>query len=642
MSSQSTTRTSSPCGCGGSHGSASKTGCGCGGGCGGAGDCHGGAYVRPRFFAGQLLTEDDLQALGDYVVAKNRLHNRHFFGQGVVCGFEVTCDPCGGGEVVVHPGHALDCCGNDIVLACQKTLDVNVMVRDLRQRLLGGYDCGDPCKETDAAANREVASDRHQYCLYVRYCEDLTDPVSPYATDEPCGAGGCEPTRVREGLRFELRCRDDAKPPETMIDRMLACIGDPEQFARQARFVLSLDRIDQQAKKLQKLKETAALDAEGLTRVIEEAEAAAMAAEGDPTEETVRESVRRGAVLTRRLEQINALPEAQRAEIQGWDEILQRSAKVRERVIGVVEPRVAEAAPSGLEQAFYRAELARWKGVAGADMASSEAREKWTNYELSPTIGETLCELRESLLDRLDASPDLARCDLRRRVRAINLTCPPERKALEEEGWLEPSRQLKEAWLSYFQDCFCRALLPPCPPCDDPAVLLACLEVEECRVVKVCNLERTFVFTPVALRYWLPLDWLGQILEKLCCTDIRLPQESTEVYPRPQQLYPQAFSRLREADVQRLGEAGSALYRLAEDRVPILRSTASASRAYTARPVEAAAKAGPDLETFRKLEKTQNKSAAEVKKLRSELQKQTQRNAALERRLKALEEARQS
>jgi hypothetical protein len=72
------------------------------------------AFVRPRFFAGQLLTEDDLEALSGYVTAKSRLHNRHLFGAGVVCGLQVTCDPCGGGTVRVAPGYALDCCGNDI------------------------------------------------------------------------------------------------------------------------------------------------------------------------------------------------------------------------------------------------------------------------------------------------------------------------------------------------------------------------------------------------------------------------------------------------------------------------------------------------------------------------------------------------
>ena len=49
---------------------------------------------RPRFFAGQLLTEDDLNRLDHYIVAKNRLHNRYLFGTGVACGLEVVCSVC--------------------------------------------------------------------------------------------------------------------------------------------------------------------------------------------------------------------------------------------------------------------------------------------------------------------------------------------------------------------------------------------------------------------------------------------------------------------------------------------------------------------------------------------------------------------
>jgi hypothetical protein len=98
--------------------------------------------VRPRFFAGQLLTEDDLQLLSDYVGQKNRLHNRHLFGAGVVCGLEVTCDPCGDGRVIVQPGYALDCCGNDLTLSCPQVVDLNALVRKLRKD-----DCVDPCPE---------------------------------------------------------------------------------------------------------------------------------------------------------------------------------------------------------------------------------------------------------------------------------------------------------------------------------------------------------------------------------------------------------------------------------------------------------------------------------------------------------------
>src|SRR5262245_35520973 len=124
----------SGCGCGGGSG-------GCSGSCGCASKgaisvgtpttgsvcdpCQDAAFVRPRFFAGQLLTEDDFEALVAYIVGKNKFRNARLFGAGVVCGLEVGCDPCGG--VIVRPGYALDCCGNDLVLSCDRRLDINEM-----------------------------------------------------------------------------------------------------------------------------------------------------------------------------------------------------------------------------------------------------------------------------------------------------------------------------------------------------------------------------------------------------------------------------------------------------------------------------------------------------------------------------------
>src|SRR5688500_7307882 len=48
---------------------------------------------RPRYFAGQLLTEEELNAEQQYVIKKNRLHNLYLHGSGVVCGLEVVCHP---------------------------------------------------------------------------------------------------------------------------------------------------------------------------------------------------------------------------------------------------------------------------------------------------------------------------------------------------------------------------------------------------------------------------------------------------------------------------------------------------------------------------------------------------------------------
>src|SRR5207248_4073700 len=96
----------------------------CGVACASTGPVGGGAYVRPQFFAGQLLTEDDLQALTNYVVAKDRLRARYLEGDGVVCGLLVQCHPTKTGWVRVAAGYALDCCGDDIVVACDEDLDI--------------------------------------------------------------------------------------------------------------------------------------------------------------------------------------------------------------------------------------------------------------------------------------------------------------------------------------------------------------------------------------------------------------------------------------------------------------------------------------------------------------------------------------
>jgi hypothetical protein len=222
-------------GCGCSGGGSKGGSCGCGGkGCSVC-EAPPEAYSRPEFFSGQLLTEDDLQSLADYTVAKNRLHNRMLFGAGVVCGLRVTHDVCEAERhLIVRPGYAIDCCGNDIVVPCEARLDVVQLVRDLRARMLG-KDCGDPCRDADdyycpekelpdkptgvdgeeGAAAAEPAIVVHpsgrgakwsSYCLYVVYCEHSADPVAPYDDADSCGGGECRYSRVREGYRFELRC----------------------------------------------------------------------------------------------------------------------------------------------------------------------------------------------------------------------------------------------------------------------------------------------------------------------------------------------------------------------------------------------------------------------------------------------------
>jgi hypothetical protein len=70
---------------------------------------------RPSFFTGQLVGADDFQREQDYFRGKARLHNRFLHGWGIVSGLDVGLD--GVSTVVVAPGLALDCAGNELVLA---------------------------------------------------------------------------------------------------------------------------------------------------------------------------------------------------------------------------------------------------------------------------------------------------------------------------------------------------------------------------------------------------------------------------------------------------------------------------------------------------------------------------------------------
>ena len=116
--------------------------------------------VRPRFYEGQLLTEDDLADLVGYVAGATRLEALALVGDGAVLGLEVmelngavssddpdqlvpsiTSPPLlgtadrleghPGPDLRIQPGYALDCCGNDIVVPCEVEIELLTLTGDL-------------------------------------------------------------------------------------------------------------------------------------------------------------------------------------------------------------------------------------------------------------------------------------------------------------------------------------------------------------------------------------------------------------------------------------------------------------------------------------------------------------------------------
>lgn len=70
---------------------------------------------RPMYFAGQLLTADDLTASQDVDSGLRRLHHRMLHGWGIAFGLVVT-GRRGATAVTVSHGYALDCTGLELVL----------------------------------------------------------------------------------------------------------------------------------------------------------------------------------------------------------------------------------------------------------------------------------------------------------------------------------------------------------------------------------------------------------------------------------------------------------------------------------------------------------------------------------------------
>ena len=68
---------------------------------------------RNHYFNGKLLTTRDLKDEQDYFLGKHRRHNRYLHGAGVVLGLEAATME---NRVQIHPGYALDCAGNEIII----------------------------------------------------------------------------------------------------------------------------------------------------------------------------------------------------------------------------------------------------------------------------------------------------------------------------------------------------------------------------------------------------------------------------------------------------------------------------------------------------------------------------------------------
>jgi hypothetical protein len=156
--------------------------------------------VQPRFFCGQLLTDQDLKALVHWTQDKLRL-GRFRRGWGVVCGLDARCDSQHPSQIIISPGYALSCCGDDIVVCQDTSLDLSGVCKEPQ----------DPCAtlrppveakkdpETVILGGMSIpASELRVADIYISYREEGSDAIAALSRAVCVGVSSCEYTRTHE------------------------------------------------------------------------------------------------------------------------------------------------------------------------------------------------------------------------------------------------------------------------------------------------------------------------------------------------------------------------------------------------------------------------------------------------------------
>lgn len=159
---------------------------------------------RPYFFDGKFLTADDLAREQEYVRDKLKRHNRTLHGLGIVDGLKVTG---GGPSVVVEPGVALDCEGNELVIEAPLPLPLP-----------------------------SIADCRTMY-LNVRYVEHHVDPT-PTTTEAD------QPANIREGVALSFSPENCNRSHRHRRGRWLPCGQLHELTIAKLRLMQSGWRLD--------------------------------------------------------------------------------------------------------------------------------------------------------------------------------------------------------------------------------------------------------------------------------------------------------------------------------------------------------------------------------------------------------------
>jgi len=173
--------------------------------------CSPGPLSRPHFFAGQCLTEDDLNAMQHYLVQRQQRHNRFLHGVGVVNGLKVCSHPCPG-WITIKAGFAIGPCGEEICVPEDYEFD---LCSAIKKKCLAAAPCSDRSE--------------FRWQIRIRYAETECSGTAPVALKSgKCGCGcqekgkgaksapcrcqspgpspvvACQPSRIRECFEIDV------------------------------------------------------------------------------------------------------------------------------------------------------------------------------------------------------------------------------------------------------------------------------------------------------------------------------------------------------------------------------------------------------------------------------------------------------
>ena len=158
-------------------------------------ECEIGSLTRNNYFTGKLLVERDFKDEQRYYIDKLRLHQKRLHGEGVVCGLQVvphSSATCQNRFVIVQPGFAKDCCGNDIVVPEPEYVDLTQFKSWVRLQA---------AQKNQLAAAGPTA---HTLQICVRYKECPVENIPVLYDDCGCDDTACAPNRILESYDFDL------------------------------------------------------------------------------------------------------------------------------------------------------------------------------------------------------------------------------------------------------------------------------------------------------------------------------------------------------------------------------------------------------------------------------------------------------